>query len=70
MRNKGFKEFIKLLNSRNVAYLVVGGYALAAHGHPRNLARSLGLIADPTTDITADVAAPRVSISEATHGSQ
>ena len=35
MRNKGFKEFIKLLNSRNVAYLVVGGYALAAHGHPR-----------------------------------
>ena len=35
MLNKGFKEFIKLLNSRNVEYLVVGRYALAEHGHPR-----------------------------------
>ena len=35
MLNKDFKEFIKLLNSRNVEYLIVGGYALAAHGHPR-----------------------------------
>ena len=35
MLNKDFKEFIQLLNSRNVEYLIVGGYALAAHGHPR-----------------------------------
>ena len=35
MLNKDFKEFIKLLNSRNVDYLIVGGYALAAHGDPR-----------------------------------
>ncbi len=35
MLNKDFKEFVKLLNSRNVEYLIVGGYALAAHGHPR-----------------------------------
>ena len=35
MLNKDFKEFIKLLNSRSVEYLIVGGYALAAHGHPR-----------------------------------
>ena len=35
MLNKGFKEFTKLLNSRNVEYLAVGGYALAAHGHSR-----------------------------------
>lgn len=35
MLNKDFKEFVKLLNSRKVEYLIVGGYALAAHGHPR-----------------------------------
>ena len=35
MLNKDFKEFVELLNSTNVEYLVVGGYALAAHGHPR-----------------------------------
>lgn len=35
MINKDFKEFIELLNSNNVKYLVVGGYALAFHGYPR-----------------------------------
>jgi hypothetical protein len=35
MLNKDFKEFAGLLNSIGVEYLVVGGYALAAHGHPR-----------------------------------
>ena len=29
------REFIKLLNSRGVEYLLVGGYAVAYHGHPR-----------------------------------
>jgi hypothetical protein len=33
--NKDFREFIELLNSNNVRYLIVGGYALALHGHPR-----------------------------------
>jgi hypothetical protein len=28
-------EFIELLNSREVEYLVVGGHAVAFHGHPR-----------------------------------
>src|SRR5688572_275818 len=28
-------EFIELLNSRKVEYLVVGGHAVAFHGHPR-----------------------------------
>lgn len=28
-------EFIALLNSRRVEYLVVGGHAVAFHGHPR-----------------------------------
>ena len=33
--NKDFKEFIELLNKNKVKYLIVGGYALAFHGHPR-----------------------------------
>lgn len=35
MLNQDFKEFIQSLNSNSVRYLLVGGYALAAHGHPR-----------------------------------
>ncbi|HRP28065.1 MAG TPA: hypothetical protein PLG77_06500 [Burkholderiaceae bacterium] len=35
MLNRDFKEFAALLDARGVDYLVVGGYALAAHGHPR-----------------------------------
>lgn len=35
MLNPDFKEFAGLLNSNKVEYLVVGGYALAAYGHPR-----------------------------------
>ncbi len=30
-----FKEFIQSLNNNDVRYLVVGGYAVAFHGHPR-----------------------------------
>jgi len=30
-----FKEFIESLNANGVRYLVVGGYAVAFHGHPR-----------------------------------
>lgn len=33
--NQDFKEFIQLLNDHDVKYLVVGGYAVAFHGHPR-----------------------------------
>lgn len=35
MLSKDFKEFIELLNEHKVRYLVVGGYAVALHGHPR-----------------------------------
>ena len=35
MLNKDFKEFFALLACAQVEYLLVGGYALAAHGHPR-----------------------------------
>ena len=30
-----FKEFLRLLNSHGVEYLLVGGYAVAFHGYPR-----------------------------------
>ena len=30
-----FKEFLRLMNSRQVKYLVVGGYAVGYHGYPR-----------------------------------
>jgi predicted nucleotidyltransferase len=33
--NKDFVEFISLLNKHAVDYMVVGGYALAFHGKPR-----------------------------------
>jgi predicted nucleotidyltransferase len=30
-----FKEFVELLIKHNVEYLIVGGYAVGIHGHPR-----------------------------------
>ena len=33
--NQDFKEFVQSLNDNEVRYLVVGGYAVALHGHPR-----------------------------------
>lgn len=35
MLNQDFKEFVQSLNDSQVRYLVVGGYAVALHGHPR-----------------------------------
>lgn len=33
--HRDLREFIELLNSHGVEYLVVGGHAVAFHGHPR-----------------------------------
>lgn len=33
--NPDFREFIQSLNDNKVRYLIVGGYAVALHGHPR-----------------------------------
>lgn len=30
-----FKEFLRLLNSERIEYLIVGGYAVGYHGYPR-----------------------------------
>lgn len=35
MFHQDFKEFIELLNKHKVEYLLIGGYALGIHGHPR-----------------------------------
>jgi len=32
---KDLKEFIELLNARKVDFVIVGGHAVAFHGHPR-----------------------------------
>lgn len=34
-QTRDFVEFIEFCASRSVKFLIVGGYALAAHGHPR-----------------------------------
>jgi len=33
--SKDLREFIELLNSRKIKYLIVGGHAVAFHGFPR-----------------------------------
>ena len=33
--NQDFREFIESLNKHKVRYLLIGGYAVALHGHPR-----------------------------------
>ena len=33
--SRDFREFIELLNERQVKYLVIGGYAVTFHGYPR-----------------------------------
>lgn len=35
MLSQDFKELLALFNENKVEYLIVGGYALAIHGHPR-----------------------------------
>ena len=31
-----FKEFLRLLNSHQVKYLLIGGFAVGYHGYPRS----------------------------------
>jgi hypothetical protein len=35
MLSPDFREFVELLNKHKVNYLIVGGYAVGVHGHPR-----------------------------------
>ena len=33
--NEDFRDLLRLLNSKSVRYLLIGGYAVISHGHPR-----------------------------------
>ena len=46
---KDLREFVELLNSRKVEYVVVGAHALAFHGHPRYTG-DLDLLVRPTVE--------------------
>jgi hypothetical protein len=35
MFSPDFREFVRLLIENKVEYLIVGGYAVGIHGHPR-----------------------------------
>ena len=56
MLNRDFKEFVASFNAHGVEYLVVGGYALAAHGRPRYTG-DIDLWIRPTRDNAARVLA-------------
>ncbi len=45
--SRDFKEFVQSLNDNEVRYLIVGGYAVAMHGHPR-YTKDLDVWIDPT----------------------
>jgi hypothetical protein len=49
---KDLREFIELLNSRRVDYIVVGGHAVAFHGHPR-FTGDINFFVRPTPDNAA-----------------
>ena len=46
---RDLNEFIGLLNSRSVEFLVVGGHAVAFHGHPR-LTGDIDIFLRPSTN--------------------
>jgi predicted nucleotidyltransferase len=49
MFSQDFKEFVELLIKNNVEYLIVGGYAVGIHGHPRYTG-DLNIWLNPTTE--------------------
>jgi hypothetical protein len=49
---KDLREFIELLNSRRIDYIVVGGHAVAFHGYPR-FTGDIDFLVRPTPDNAA-----------------
>ena len=49
MLNRDFQEFIESLSANRVRYMVIGGYAVAYHGHPRHT-KDLDVWVDPDTE--------------------
>ncbi|HZW29720.1 MAG TPA: hypothetical protein VFF52_03380 [Isosphaeraceae bacterium] len=50
--NQDFREFFELLNKNEVRYLIVGGYAVAFHGHP-HYTRDIDIWVDATPENAA-----------------
>lgn len=46
---RDLREFVELLNSKGVKYVIVGGYAVAYHGHPR-FTGDIDLFVEPSAD--------------------
>jgi hypothetical protein len=51
---RDFKEFLKLLDSNHVEYLLIGGYAVGIHGHIR-ATNDLDIWVNPTSENAAKV---------------
>lgn len=47
--SKDWREFIELLNSEKVEYLIVGGFAVIFHGYPR-LTRDIDFLVRPSSE--------------------
>lgn len=56
MLSQDFKEFVTLLHNNNAEYLIVGGYAVGIHGHPR-FTGDLDIWLNPTNENAAKVLA-------------
>ncbi len=56
LMNKDFREFIQSLNVHSVRYLIIGGYAVAFHGHPR-YTKDLDIWIDQSVENAGNVAA-------------
>jgi len=54
--SKDLREFVELLNSRKIKYLLVGGHAVAFHGHPRYTG-DVDFLIDTSPENAAQVAA-------------
>lgn len=54
MLSQDFKEFVELLLKHKVEYLIVGGYAVSVHGHPR-FTGDLDIWLNPTTENAAKI---------------
>jgi hypothetical protein len=53
--SKDLREFVELLNSRKIKYLLVGGHAVAFHGFPR-FTGDVDFFVDPSPENAALVA--------------
>jgi hypothetical protein len=61
MLNPDFKELLQLFNDKDTEYLVVGGYAMAAHGYPRYTGAQTVCRTAPTLKSFGNKASPLTS---------